>query len=104
MSEAHMVTMDDLHEEMRGGHHWRGEAKRYEALWRSALSKQAMCSDHVKGDVEITYTWDDGKQDTRKMHSDEAERLLSQIAHAAVFHGRTRDVATVTLTVRRAVK
>lgn len=98
----HMVTLEELREDMHID--WKSQAKHYKAQWQSSLAKQAMCADHVKDFVEVTFTWDDGKQDTRKMRSDEAERLLSQVAHAVVFHGLTRDSATVTLAVRRVVK
>jgi hypothetical protein len=82
---------------------WEARAKKYEALWRSALAQQAMCADHIKGDLDVSFSWDDGKSDRRlELHSDEAERLLADIAHAVVFHALTRGSAGVTLTAHKA--
>lgn len=76
--------------------------KQVELQLRAALAKQSMCADHIKGYVEVSYAWDDGKSDTRSyMMSDDAERLLSDIAHAVVFHALTRDSASVTLSARK---
>lgn len=88
---------------IRSSENWEATAKHYEALWRSALSAQSMCADNVKGYVDVSFSWDDGKADTRTyMMSDDAERLLSDIAHAVVFHALTRDRASVTITANKA--
>lgn len=96
-----MVTMDDLHEEMRGGSYWRAEAKRYEALWRSALLKGSVANDSIKGDVEWSFDWGDGLSGTFTAHSDEAEAAVAKSAQFVVLHALSKGEARLVLGARR---
>lgn len=105
MTEVHMMTMDDLHEEMRGGAYWRSTARRYESLWRSALLDGSMCADHIKGDVVLSYAWDSGeKGELPAMHSDFAEKRAKEIAIAAVFNALADSGSASVTDVVRSLK
>lgn len=75
--------------------------KQLEAQLRSRLHEESMCADHIKGGVTLEYVWRFGPRGDMTMHSDAAERKLSEIAKAVVFHALTSGEASVTLTVRR---
>ena len=78
------------------------QAAYWHSLYLSAIGKQSMCADHIKGDVEVKISWSNGiDTGTTILHSDQAERTVSDAAHAAVANGLIDGDVTLTIKVRK---